>query len=202
MCEMNADTPTLAAVETDSPSVWVGCLGCYNNGSLFGEWVDGLVATDLVAAGIAVIKTIVGYTAARCVRCFSDEFHVFDHENFGPFLDGECSPWQAQQAAEAMVAFNEAAVNSNVPKGALLAFAANEDLKAQDFAEWIEDAQDRYEGQWESTTAFAEDYTATLGLLDGVSETVAHYFNYADFYCGELRYEISYLDGGYVFRDN
>jgi hypothetical protein len=111
---MSTNTATLAAAETDSPRAWVGCLGCYNDGSLIGKWVVGLVAADLVAAGLATIETVCGYTTARCIRCFCDEFHVFDYENFGPFLEGECDPWEAQEAAEAIVAFNEAIKNSSV----------------------------------------------------------------------------------------
>jgi antirestriction protein len=199
---MSTNTATLAAAETDSPSAWVGCLGCYNDGSLFGKWVDGLVAADLVAAGLATIETVCDYTTERCVRCFCDEFHVFDHENFGPFLEGECDPGEAQEAAKAIVAFNEAIKNSSVPKEALFAFADNHHLKVANFAEWIEDAEDRYEGQWETTTAFAEDYAHDNGIFTGSNDTVIYYFNYADYYFGELRHEISYLDGGYVFRDN
>jgi hypothetical protein len=47
---MNAATESTST--TDTVRAWVGCLGCYNNGNLVGEWIDGTECADLVEAGL------------------------------------------------------------------------------------------------------------------------------------------------------
>jgi antirestriction protein len=208
MCEMSTNTAPYEAAMTATPHAWVGCRGCNRNGSqTWGCWVDGpCVAADLVAAGVAYIEAVsiaeVGnITAARCLVCDSSEFNVFTFEHYRPFLAGEYSPEKAQEMALSIAAFNGAIDKSVVPRAALLAFADNENLNRMDFAEWLEDAQDRYLGQWATTTDFAKDYADEAGLFGGVSEIITSYFDFDRYYFGDLRHEVDYLEGGFVFRN-
>ena len=89
-------------LDTDAPRAWVGCLGCYNGGTLNGQWVTGTVAAD-VSQAVAVRtgdEATYGKNCPVCVRCGSDEFWVMDLDNYGDMLTGECSPADAQRAAE------------------------------------------------------------------------------------------------------
>lgn len=67
--------------ETETPLVWVGCLACYNGGSLVGDWVE---AVD--AAGWA------------CFNVSHEETWVMDHAFPGGI--GEMSPSEAVQLGE------------------------------------------------------------------------------------------------------
>jgi antirestriction protein len=96
-------------IEITDPKAWVGCLGCYNSGSLNGAWVDGLEAGDISKA--VKIKTgapaIYGENCPVCIKCGSDEFWVFDHEGFNGLISGECSPSEAQEKAELLASVEE-----------------------------------------------------------------------------------------------
>ena len=75
--------------------VWVGCLGCYNAGGLVGAWVDALEAESLEPHEQAAVSM-----PAVCGDVKAEERWVFDHEGFGGFLEGECSPAEAVRVAE------------------------------------------------------------------------------------------------------
>lgn len=92
----------------DAFAVWVGCLGCYNNGSLNGRWVDARNANDLEALGLAKIETVGDYTAPRCSCCFADEFWVFDTDTNIEAFQKEMSPCEAAKLAEELDAAIEA----------------------------------------------------------------------------------------------
>lgn len=66
------------------PSVWIGCLACYNAGSLVGEWCD---AED---AGYVTLDDLHGNPTHH------EELWCFDHEGF-PAGTGEMSPSTASQ---------------------------------------------------------------------------------------------------------
>lgn len=68
-----------STITTIRPSVWIGCLACYNGGRLVGDWHD---AED---AGEVTPEDLHGNPTAR------DEMWVFDLEGF-PSSTGEMSP--------------------------------------------------------------------------------------------------------------
>lgn len=45
---MSTATPT----DTGAPRVWLGCLGCYNDGALVGRWVDCADVEDVTLADL------------------------------------------------------------------------------------------------------------------------------------------------------
>lgn len=178
---------TITMQDTDTPSAWVGCLGCYNNGNLFGKWLPGNVCDDLEAAGLARIETIGDYTAARCVKCGGDEFNVFDHENFGGLLSGECSPVEAREAAELWEQAPEsereawAAYLDNIGKGATYS-----------------DFQDNYIGEFNSDYEIAEEFANECGLLDEMPESLRRYFDF-DAYARDLMSGDIWSNSGHYF---
>jgi antirestriction protein len=167
---------TTTTTSTTTPQAWVGCLGCYNNGSLVGKWLEGESCADLEAAGLAKIETHGDYTAARCVRCGADEFYVLDHEGFGDFLKGECSPIEAQNIAQAMSTIEGAGLDLE----AVAAYASNMSLDIANFEDWQSDFEDAYIGEYE-VKDYAIEYVESCGLLDGVPDSIARYFDYDAF---------------------
>ena len=138
---------------TDQASAWVGCLSCYNNGSLVGKWVPGIEATDLEAAGLAKVETVGDYTAPRCVRCFGDEFWVMDHDNYFGFIDGECSPAEAQKAAE-LIAEIEADGVDIAAAAAWISYTGQE---------WDRSSfEDSYAGEYDTFEEYAEELAGEL----------------------------------------
>lgn len=78
----------MTTTATTTPAVWVGCLACYNNGRLTGDWVN---AED---AATHTPCTRVDYGSPH------EEWWVMDHEGFDGLLTGECSPMDAAELAE------------------------------------------------------------------------------------------------------
>ncbi len=144
---------TAITISSDTPSAWIGCLSCYNNGSLFGKWIPGTQAADLEAAGLAKVETVGEYTAPRCVRCFGDEFAVLDHENFHGFIDGECSVTEAQEAADLIESIEAEGID-------IAAAAAWISFTGQAWD--LDSFQDSYQGEHDSFQEYAEELAREL----------------------------------------
>ena len=119
-----------------TPRVWVGCLACYNDGTLRGEWVDASEAGDFVP----------------CEGRGHEEWWCFDHEGFSGLLSGECSPMEAQRLAEVLEGVT-------MPPEAFAAFVGNmgHSYAAQDWDATQEAADDAYAGEWDSLADYAEE---------------------------------------------
>ena len=72
---------------TVRPSVWIGCLACYNTGVLNGRWYPAEDADEVTPEDLHL-----GLTA-------HDELWIFDHEGF-PTGTSEMSPTAAVQWGE------------------------------------------------------------------------------------------------------
>ena len=82
---------TTTATTTDQPKAWVGCLACYNEGRLVGEWLDHDQLDEFCDA-----DTADGIAGLGCRYAAShEETWVMDHECFAGALEGECSPSEA-----------------------------------------------------------------------------------------------------------
>jgi antirestriction protein len=119
------------------PQAWVGCLACYNEGRLTGEWVDGVDAADYVP----------------CERPGHEEWWVMDHEGYGTLIDGECSPQEATDKAEMLAEIDE---------GNASAFLAYVDVVGEHYAT-VEGFKDAYAGEYDSPGDCAFQYAEDLG---------------------------------------
>jgi antirestriction protein len=193
---MTSETLTTESTPTtDTVRAWVGCLGCYNNGDLVGEWLTADDCGDLVAAGLARSGVYVsGSSAEFCRRCGADEFWVMDHEGLpAAVLSGECSPWQFHELATAWES-----VESPEMVAAWLG-DCGETVTGKNLTELAERAGKDYTG-CETAEEYAEEFVRDCGDLAQVPEYLHQYINYAsyahDMKCnGEL-----YEREGYVFR--
>ena len=175
-------------IEITEPKAWVGCLGCYNSGSLNGAWVDGLEAGDISKA--VKVKTgapaIYGENCPVCIKCGSDEFWVFDHEGFNGLISGECSPSEAQTKAELLASVEEGEREAFT---AWLATGGSQDL---------EEFRDSYMGEFATYTELAE-YFIDGGALD-IPDHIRPYFDY-EAYGRDLSEDFT-EHGTHYFRSN
>lgn len=149
----------------ETPRVWVGCLSCYNNGDLVGYWVDAVDAPqDMPAwdAGGSGMAKAHAYLAGR--GFIHEELWVFDFENFGGLLKGECSPADAVRLGEAVEAIND----DGYPLDAVAAWLSNGGETLGDWADISEAFQDSYYGEYDS----GRDYAMELAEGTGVDLSV------------------------------
>lgn len=176
-------------IDTLTPRAWVGCLGCYNNGTLNGNWVDGEVAGDISLA-VKVIErdSYIGEGKVTvCLNCGSDEFWVFDHENFDGLISGECSPIEAQEKAELLSSVDE---SEREAWRAWLSNGMTPDLDTM---------REAYVGEYESDEAMAEEYVESTGMLSEMPESLRSYFDMKAF-ARDLMYDHFEYNGHY-FRN-
>lgn len=159
---------------SDTPRVFVQCLGCYNAGALTGRHFDATEAPTTMAEFDAAL----GFDEAARQRNIAEhgieikgvpfspdhghpvygpheELWVTDHDGFGGFLRGECSPYTAVKIAEMIEAIK--ADGHDVAAVAAWAEYAGETLTEWD-APTESSFTDAFEGHHESDEAFAQDW--------------------------------------------
>ena len=132
---------------TTEYKVWVGCLACYNNGDLVGDWFD---ATEAPTSEQAFREAVPQHAKLEAEDPNPhEELWVFDHE--GSPVEGEYSPNAAQQYAGWI--------------------SELEDEQAEPFRLWLANSG---EGLTEdSVERFQEDYA---GRFDDLSDYVAEIY--------------------------
>jgi hypothetical protein len=100
-----------------TPRAWVGCLACYNGGSLVGEWLD--------ADGLEDSDTL----AAICTHPGHEELWVFDTDGLP---GGEMSPDEAARKARALTDYLAAADDYGLPAAVALEYLDSLNLNDPD----------------------------------------------------------------------
>jgi antirestriction protein len=154
----SARQQTDARPNLEAPSVWVGCLACYNGGKLVGDWFDPAnCPTDIdefAATGIALPRA---HHAGS-----HEELWVFDHQGFDGLLTGECSPIEARRLRRLL----DLADQRGIPV-AVLAYWVNDDNRSADPDELIDNLQDAYCGHFDSEADYAEQLAEDIGAAPG-----------------------------------
>ena len=168
-----------------TPRVWVGCLACYNEGRLVGTWVNAEDAEAITPENIHGQPTT------------HEELWCFDHENIP--VRGELDPVSASAWGRCLVQV------ADELRPALLAWVESGSYVAEGGGDLpsITDFEERYQGIWNSLSEYAENYISETGLLDGIPENVARYFDHEAF-ANDLMLDYTMIDapdGIYVFRD-
>lgn len=179
----------MTATTEPAIKIWVGCLHCYNDGRLVGEWFDAVDGDEVTLADV--------HGGTDRVRQGCEELWVFDHEYIP--VSGEMSP---QEAAE------WGRVLSEIPdhkRAALCAWVASGDYVAEGTGDLpsTSDFEERFVGEWESFRDYAEDLADEIGLLRDVPEEIARYFDW-EAWTRDLAYDFTVEDaprsGVFVFR--
>jgi hypothetical protein len=126
--------------------VWVGCLACYNDGRLHGEWMEPADGAEWA-----------------CERAGHEETWVFDHEGFAGTLTGECSPMAAAELAEVLADIVD---DGNLHAfGAFVSHVWGADYAARDWPATVEAFRDAFHGEHPSGAAFAEELAYECGQI-------------------------------------
>ena len=180
-------TTTSSATDT-TPRVWIGCLACYNEGRLVGDWFDAATADEVTTYDVH---------GAHSRSDSHDELWVMDHENIP--VRGEMDP---SEAAEWGRVYTEVGPE-HWP--ALCAWVESGDYVAEGTGELpsISDFEERYCGAWENLREYAEQLADDIGLLADVPEEIARYFDWQA-WSRDLAFDYSTYDdpegGVFVFR--
>ena len=174
------------------PRIYVASLADYNEGHLYGAWIDAAQDED-------ELERAVKEMLERSPSPGAEEWAIHDYENLGPLRLDE---------------FESLATVAQIAKGiaehgpAFAAWAAHVGTDS----EALDEFEDAYMGEWDSAVAFAEEMLDDMGhieeIMRGVPEHLAPYvqIDYEGFVRdmvsnGELA-TVEKPDGGiYVFRN-
>lgn len=166
-----------------SPAVYVGTYAKYNNCNLFGEWLDLTKFSDYEEF-IDVCRYL--------HRDEEDpEFMAQDYEGFPEryYTEGFISEEQFDKIIE----YEELDDDDKEMLEAYLEWQCCDDAD-------IDDVRDACKGRWDSEEDFAYDYVESCGMLEGIPDEVARYFNYSAF-TRDLFMDY-YFDGTFVWDSN
>jgi antirestriction protein len=143
----------------NNPSIYVGTYAKYNNGSIFGAWID---LTDY--------QTSQEFYKA-CEELHKDEqdpeFMFQDFENFPKSLYSESGNIDAIYDYIDFINHTHLSIE-----------AVNTGLSLDIPLDKLEDS---YYGQFDNDTDLAYEYIESTGLLQGVPDTITNYFDYQAF---------------------
>ena len=181
-------TTTPSTTDT-TPRAWVGCLSCYNEGRLVGDWFNAEIADEVTTYDVH---------GAHSRDDSHDELWCFDHENIP--VRGEMDPLTAGAWGRCLAEVDEyfrPALCAWVESGDYVA-EGNTDLPS------ISDFEERYQGHWANLQEYAENLADDIGLLADVPEEIARYFDWSA-WTRDLAMDYSTYDdpegGVFVFLD-
>ena len=169
------------------PAVYVGTYGKYNEGSIYGAWLnpgDYDTYEDFMKA---------------CGELHKDEpsgqreFMFQDYENLPRNLYSES--YFSKAAFAYCKAYDEAADPDALEAYAEL-FEIEEDWDADDI---FEDFNEKYRGEYEGYTDLAYAMVDELGLLNDMPSTLQNYFDY-EAYGRDLMFDFDECNGHYFWR--
>ncbi|MFH7324848.1 antirestriction protein ArdA [Aeromicrobium sp. JJY06] len=181
---------TMTTASGPAARAWIACLACYNSGDLVGAWYDAAQADDVAIDALHVDSGTI--TQASC-----EEMWVMDHEHLP--LRGECSPAEAAEWGRLLDDVDER------QRDALLAWVRSGDYVAEAHGNLpsLPDFEERYAGEWDSFTEYAEELAKDTGMLTDVPEWARPYFD-MDKFAHDLAFDHTTepAPGGglYVFR--
>lgn len=168
---LNTTTPTPL-------SAWVGCLGCYNAGTLRGVWVPAEDADDLAAVQDHADEAAPFFARpewddeGHCEACGSDEAWAFDLEGFGTILPGEVSPREVASIARAVGELESDGIDREV----IAAWVADCDGDARD----TDRLREAFAGVYPSPEDHAQELADEEGAHPDSGERGAWLLRYVD----------------------
>ena len=180
---------TITPPTTDTtPRAWIGCLSCYNEGRLIGEWFDAATADEVATYDVH---------GAHSRADLHDELWVFGHENIP--VRGELDPLAAAEWGRVYTEVGP----EHWP--ALCAWVESGDYVAEGTGDLpsISDFEERYQGHWDTFAEYAENLADDIDLLADVPEEIARYFDWQAWTRDLAMDYLTYYDpegGVFVFR--
>ncbi len=170
----------VADYEDEHPSLYVGTYAKYNEGSIFGEWID-LTKCGSYDEFMEV-----------CHKLHADEedpeLMFQDYENFP-------HPWYSESGIDEEV-FDKIIKFSELDEDEQEAYREFVDSFSEDD---FDSFKERYQGKWDSEKDFAEHIVDECYNLDDMMGSLSSYFDY-EAYARDLFIEDYYFSNGFVFR--
>ncbi len=171
-------------ITTSSRRIFIGCLSCYNNGCICGEWKDlnDFESVDeLKAWTYDYLKSNHCETEDfKCEGC--DEYEIQDSEGLGN-LGNYASLDEAFKRHESIKEFEDNGYDAEVYTAYINEFHEGS----------FEDFQDRFQGCYNSYEDYVYEYVNDVVFCDaGNNETLMRYFDYQSF-GRDLSYDITEL---------
>lgn len=186
-------THTRRRTSTDEPSIWLGCLHCYNSGRLVGHWFSAVGADEVTLADVHQ-GSRVDYTREGC-----EEIWGLDTDNIP--VDREMGAREAAQWGEIHEEVGETqwpAICAWVRGGSYIA-QGDSDLPV------VSDFEEAFAGEWDSFRDYAFELAEDLAMFDGLDEdhVAVRYFGW-DSWIRDLAMDYTVAPTGhggvYVFR--
>lgn len=182
----------MSATTTTEPSVFIGCLGCYNNARLIGHWWP---ATE---AGDVDVKAVHRGSGVNWRREGCEEIWCLDIE--GMPVQREMDPCEASRWG--------ALYEEVGPEmwGALCAWVRSGSYTAEAHTDYpvLGDFEECFAGEWPSFQSYAEDLAEDIGLLRDVPEELLSYVDLAR-WASDIESDYTVTDapdgGVFVFRN-
>ncbi|WKD56894.1 Antirestriction protein (ArdA) [Corynebacterium capitovis DSM 44611] len=180
------------AFTNHSPRVWIGCLACYSNGILVGDWFDADIAND-----VTIIDVHASWVDSHDMYC--EEIYCLDSENIPE--RGGINLERAQAWGDA---YDE--LDSDHLWPAYCAWI-DSGMYSEDSSGvgCVSDFLDVFNGQWDSFREFAYTYVVDAGLLTDVPDELVRYIDY-DSFARDLQHDYTVMDaeqhGVYIFRNS
>ena len=160
---------------------YAACLASYNNGVLHGAWIDASDDVDAMQADVNQMlrespfpNVTVEHPVSGEDVPSAEEYAVHDYDG----LPSRLGEHPDLQAIADYVELIDAADDRGLDAAVVAAVVANFN---GDVGEAKDAIEDNYLGAFDSLTAYAEDYIESTGMLDGVNDTVARYFDFESF---------------------
>ena len=168
----------------DEVKIYVGTYAKYNNGSIFGEWLTLGDYSDLEEF----------YEACR-------ELHKDEEDPEFMFQDFEAPELFKNLIWESGIDENIVEIAEAMEDKDADMISAYVSLMGKKLTpELIEQAEERFYGQFDSYTDLAEDYAEQTGMLNEVPESIQRYFDFEAF-GRDLSYDFM-EENGYYFNNN
>ena len=148
-------------IDTTERRIYVACLASYNNGRLFGKWIDAEQDAEDIHAEVAAML-------AASPEPGAEEWAIHDYEGFHGLRLGESESFER-------VAELAALLSEHGP-----AYAAYVEWVGEDYATPA-GFEEAYLGNWDSEQAYAENFLEDIGAIPDDNSLISRYFDYAAF---------------------
>jgi antirestriction protein len=171
----------LRSLKTDIPKIYVACLSSYNNGILFGEWIE----CDL---GAESIQESIKEMLSKSPMKDAEEWAIHDVDNFYGINISEF------ENIEKVAQIAEMLENTDYESKLIAEVYQHLSIEPEDVLPWMED---NYYGKYESLADFAEEWLDNSGQLNGTLKEFQYYFDFDLFAKEVLMNDFFEIDLGY-----
>lgn len=191
--------------------VWIGCLACYNDGRLMGNWVPASEADEWTtqrlhaSQGIAVTEAgdLIGGDGWDSPH---EELWVMDLDNAPEGFHREMSPHEAQMLSDAMYEIERQLSEAEIEPYFMWVSDHYSAATVDTLADYVDEFQDAYCGEWESFIAYAMDLADEIGAIPAEHSWPQSYIDWdaaaRDLAMDYSTYYAKDHSGVYVFRNN